>query len=344
MNSWEFLIQKDDDIKWYTASSSSLELEPGKYRILGKSNLINTKIEVKLSSSEQEIECYQRSLNSQGLVMILPFTEFLSGTSYEISCKRDVLSEFLGETWTKKICLNILPLNTPSKEERVKSNLKKATDYLAQLKKRLNLKTQSSNNNQKSRNHPLFNLSLEDDNFIINGGDRIEVSGTINPVEMSGNLAVNAQLRYQLIDPETEENLLTVNYPLSEEKLPHHFHHTLVVPNTIKQNFILGKLTLETLKGFPLTHCSFRITNRQYYSINCSIELLDIETENSYIFDLELEEKIKNNSNSLQLPNTHQDYPLFPSHFCKPRQILPPKLDRNLVMERHEKLKLPQIS
>lgn len=343
MHSWEFLIQKDDDIKWYPASSSTLELEPGKYRILGKSNLVNTTIEVRVSSSEQEIECYQRSLNSQGLVMILPFTEFSPGTSYEIRCQGDVLSEFLGEPWTETISLHVLPVTAHSQPNVSKISLNKVKDYLAQLERRLKSEPKLSNNKQNHENHRLFYLSLEEDNFVINGEDRIELSGMINPVEMQGNIALNANLRYELIDPETEENLLAVDYALLDEKLPHHFRHTLVIPSTIKQNFILGKLILQTIKGFPLTHCSFTITNHQYHAINCSIELLDIETENSYIFDLELAEKIKKHPHPLQLPNTNQYSPLFSSHFCKPRQILPPKLDHNLVNERHGNLKLPQI-
>ncbi|MDJ0509599.1 MAG: hypothetical protein QNJ64_10145 [Crocosphaera sp.] len=344
MNSWEFLIQKDDDIKWYPASSSTLELEPGKYRILGKSNLSNTKIDVKVSSSEQEIECYQRSLNSQGLVMILPFTEFSSGTSYKIRCQGDILSDFLGEPWTQTISLNILPVTSQSQQNRANINLNKVRDYLAQLKQKLKSKPKLSKNRQKSRNFPLFNLSLEEDNLVINGGNKLEISGSIKPVEIQGDVALNAQLHYELIDPETMENLLMVDCALSETKLPHNFHHTLVIPDTIQHNFILGKLILETSNGFPLTHCSFSITNRQYYSINCSIELLDVETENSYIFDLELSEKIKNQSTPLALPNTHQYSRLFPSHFCKPRQILPPKLDYNFVTEKHKNLKLPQIN
>ena len=42
MASWEFLLQKYDDIKWYPASSSNLKLEAGKYRILAKSNRFNS--------------------------------------------------------------------------------------------------------------------------------------------------------------------------------------------------------------------------------------------------------------------------------------------------------------
>ena len=352
MNSWEFLIQKDDDIKWYPANSSTLELEPGKYRILGKSNLRNTKIEVRVSSSDQEMECYQRSINSQGLVMILPFTEFSSGESYEIRCKGDLLSEFLGETWTENISCKILPITVHSKSNPSTIKVNKAKDYLSQLKKTLEIKPQFSENKQKSqriesnksRNFPLFHLSLEEDELIVNGGDKIGLSGTINPVEIQGNVALNGKLRYQLIDPETAEILLNIVDILSDEQLPYHFHHTLVIPDTVKHNFILGEVILETIKNFPLTHCSFTITNHQYYSINCSIELLDIETENSYIVDLELSEKATKQPNALQLPNPHQYSRLFPSHFCKTRQILPPKLEHNLVNERHNKLKLPQIN
>ncbi|EAZ94365.1 hypothetical protein [Crocosphaera chwakensis] len=365
MTSWEFLIQRDDDIKWYPASSSNLELEPGKYRILGKSNRLNTMVDVRINSSNQEAQYHQRRINSQGLVMVLPFTELTPETSWNIRCHGDVLSEFLGESWTETITLNILsikdqrPVIKPSKSslssDNKVTNNNKAQVYLNQLEKllrekiepQLNKKQQPQDkkiNSQPLKSKCLLNLSLEQDGFIINAGERISLSGKVEAVNMQGEIALNAKLSYELIHPETEEILLTVDYPLSDEKLPCHFNHTLVIPDDIDNNFIVGELILETLKGYPLNHASFTVTTQHYHPVNCTIELIDTETEDSYIYDLELAEKINSNHPHLRLPNPNKYSRLFPSHFRKSPQVLPPKLEHHFVNEERKGLKLPKIS
>ena len=135
-------------------------------------------------------------------------------------------------------------------------------------------------------------ISLEEDNFIINAGERINLSWRIDIGDIQGEIAVNAKLRYELIDPESDETLLRVDYPLSEEKLPYRFNHTLVIPDDIDHDFLVGELILETQRGYHLTHASFTITTHHYYPVNCTIELMDTQTKDSYTFDLELAEKI----------------------------------------------------
>ncbi len=135
-----------------------------------------------------------------------------------------------------------------------------------------------------------------------------------------------------------------VYYPLSEEKLPYQFDHTLVIPDDIEQDFIVGELILETSKGYPLNHSSFTITTNYYHPVNCTIELMDTQTEDSYIFDLELAERINSKHSHLQLPNPNKYSRLLPLHFRKHRQVLPPKLEHHCVTEERKMLKLPKIS
>ena len=362
MTSWEFLIQKDDDIKWYPAGSSQLELEPGIYRILGKSNRLNTMVDVRIRSSHQEAQSYQRHLNSQGLVMILPFTELTPGTSWNIRCHGDILSEFLGESWTETLTLNVLPVSNQSPSVNASHSSpkpvnynNKAQEYLYQLEKLIRekiepqLKKTQSQPETEINAHPLkknfiIDLKLEEDEFTIKTGERINLSGLIEGVNLQGEIALNAKLRYELIHPETEENLLTVDYPLSDEKLPYQFNHTLVIPDDIEQDFIIGELILETGTGYPLNHASFTIKIHHYNPVNCTIELMDTETEDSYVFDLKLAEKINRKHSHLQLPNPDNYSPLFPSHFRQSRQVLPPKLEHHFITEEPKGLKLPKIS
>ena len=361
MTSWEFLIQKYDDIKWYPANSSNLELEPGKYRILAKSNRYNSLVDVHLSTPDQEQLYHQRRINSQGLVMIVPFTELNPGTSLRVSCYGDIFSELLGEGWRESINLNILPIaeqnslpNSPGTSQAQITKYNKAQEYLDQLEKLLQEKTEIELNNKQQQQesqineHPLKTtpspeISLEEDNFIINAGERINLSGRIDIGDIQGEIAVNAKLRYELIDPESDETLLRVDYPLSEEKLPYRFNHTLVIPDDIDHDFLVGELILETQRRYHLTHASFTITTHHYYPVNCTIELMDTQTKDSYTFDLELAEKINSKHSHIELPNPLPYYRLLPLNFRKHRQVLPPKLENNCVTEEHKKLKLPNI-
>ena len=178
---------------------------------------------------------------------------------------------------------------------------------------------------------------------MMNAGERINLSGRIEIANTHGEIALNAKLRYELIDPESEETLLRVDYPLSEEKLPYFFNHTLVIPDDIEQDFIVGELMLETDKGYPLTHASFTITSNYYHTVNCTIELMDTETKDSYTLDLELAEKINTKHSNLQLPNTNPYCRLYPLYLRKNRQVLPPKLENHCPTEERKKLKLPNI-
>jgi hypothetical protein len=363
MKSWEFLIQKDGDIKWYPASSRNLQLEPGKYRILGKSNRFNTVVEVRISSQDQETQYHQRRLNSQGLVMLLPFTELSSGTSFNIRCHGDVLSEFLGESWQETITLNIPEVatpqtvdNLPSKESNDQTESQdKSQYYLEKLQKLIQEKVEPKLTHNKQpieeskvvsqpRRNPKIDISLDENDLVINGDERLSLSGKIKAVDIEGDIALTAKLRYQLIHPETDVIILTVDYPLSDEKLPSHFAHTLVIPDSINHHFLRGELFLETMKGYPLAHCSFKITINQYYPINCTIELVDIETDDCYKFNLELAERISKKHHQIELPNTDNYSKLFPSHFFKQRQVLPPKLGQNIVRKKGKSLKLPQVN
>lgn len=361
MTSWEFLIQKDDDIKWYPANSSKLELKPGKYRILAKSNRYNTVVDVRISSSDQEKQYHQRRINSQGLVMILPFTELTPGTSWNIRCHGDVLAEFLGESWTENITLNVLPVGVQCPSVNASHSLQnqvtkdnKVQKYLDQLGSLIREKVepklskkkqqqQTDRNHHTSKHKSFINLRLEQDEFVINTGERIDLSGIINPVNMQGEVGLNAQLRYELIHPESEETLLRVDYPLSEEKLPYKFDHTLVIPEDIDEDFLIGELILETRTGYPLTHASFTIKTRYYHPVNCTIELIDTETEDSYTFDLELAERINSKHSNLELPNPTKSSRLSPLHFRKSRQVLPPKLEHHSVSGEWKGLKLPNV-
>ena len=194
----------------------------------------------------------------------------------------------MGERWTESLTIRVLSVTkqNPSKNsfpprQTPVNNCKKAQGYLQQIQQLLKEKIKpcfSNSTAEKPKNinyHPLgieslIDLSLEQDEFLINTGERIDLSGKIDTVNGQSDIALNAKLIYELIHPETEETLLKVDYPLSEEKLPYRFNHTLVIPDDIDEDFIVGELIIETATGYPINHSSFTIITNYYHSINCT--------------------------------------------------------------------------
>ncbi|MEA5535543.1 hypothetical protein [Crocosphaera sp. XPORK-15E] len=368
MKSWEFLIQKEGDRQWHPINSPTWQLEAGKYRILAQSNRFNSILEVRITSQSGEAQQYQRRVNSQGLVMILPYTELSPETLWDIRCYGDVLSEFLGESWQEQLTLSILPSvvtnNTASVPENApnsslqlsNSGNSQAQYYLQQLEQLLRDKIEPTlNNNQVEKSEdipekdgikPLIKLSLEQQDLTRNPDENISLLGHIEGIDLKGDLAFTGKLRCQLKHPETEEILLTEDYVLCDERLPYQFNYTLEITEAINGDTLVGEVVLETMRGFILDESSFSLVTHQYNPVNYTIELVDTENEDSYRFDLELSERVKAVSNHLELPDTNKYSRLFPSPFYQSRKVLPPKLNRNVNpgIKTHKQLKLPQIA
>ncbi|QFS46794.1 hypothetical protein [Nostoc sphaeroides] len=129
MEHWQFLIQKQGDRSWHILESPNLEILEGEYRVLARSNLPNTDVEVRVThSSTQEVlpkrRIFKRSrrTNSEGLMAIIPFTYFDPGV-WELRCIGDLMSELLGKSWQYSIQLKVLCQEVEGKQgENVESN------------------------------------------------------------------------------------------------------------------------------------------------------------------------------------------------------------------------------
>ncbi|MEH1952421.1 hypothetical protein [Nostoc sp.] len=114
MEHWQFLIQKQGARSWHILESPNLEILEGQYRVLARTNLHNTDVEVRVThSSTQEIQptrrIFKRSrrTNSEGLMAVIPFTYFQSGV-WELRCCADLMSDLLGKSWQYSVQLQVL--------------------------------------------------------------------------------------------------------------------------------------------------------------------------------------------------------------------------------------------
>jgi hypothetical protein len=114
MEHWQFLIQKQGARSWHTLESPNLEISEGQYRVLARSSLPNTDVEVRVThSSTQEIQptrrIFKRSrrTNSEGLMAVIPFTYFDAGI-WELRCTGDLMSDLLGKSWQYSVQIKVL--------------------------------------------------------------------------------------------------------------------------------------------------------------------------------------------------------------------------------------------
>ena len=132
MEHWQFLIQKQGDRSWHTLESPNIELLEGRYRVLARSSLPNTDVEIRVTHfSTQEvppkrrIQKRSRRTNSEGLMAVIPFTHLQAGI-WELRCSGDLMSEILGQFWQYGVNLKVL-----SRESGVESNLPYQPDLIA---------------------------------------------------------------------------------------------------------------------------------------------------------------------------------------------------------------------
>ncbi|MEH2237253.1 MAG: hypothetical protein V7K30_13675, partial [Nostoc sp.] len=114
MEHWQFLIQKQGARSWHILESPNLEILEGQYRVLARSNLPNTNVEVRVThSSTQEVQptrrIFKRSrrTNSEGLIAVIPFTYFQQGV-WELRCCGDLMSDLFGKSWQYGVQLQVL--------------------------------------------------------------------------------------------------------------------------------------------------------------------------------------------------------------------------------------------
>ncbi|WP_228020579.1 hypothetical protein [Sphaerospermopsis sp. LEGE 08334] len=116
MEHWQFLIQKQGDRNWQPLESPNLSIFAGKYRVLARSHLANTSVEVRvIHSSIQEVPPKRRIFkrlrrtNAEGLMAVIPFTDLKPGI-WELRCSADLMTNILGKSWQYSLILKVLPL------------------------------------------------------------------------------------------------------------------------------------------------------------------------------------------------------------------------------------------
>ncbi|WP_254625812.1 hypothetical protein [Nostoc sp. TCL240-02] len=139
MEHWQFLIQKQGARSWHILESPNLEILEGQYRVLARSSLSNTDVEVRVThSSTQEVQptrrIFKRSrrTNSEGLMAVIPFTYFDAGV-WELRCSGDLMSDLLGKPWQYSVQIKVLSEEEEAEQRKnLESNLLNQADTVSE--------------------------------------------------------------------------------------------------------------------------------------------------------------------------------------------------------------------
>jgi len=115
MEYWQFLIQKAGDHSWLPLDTPSGEILEGRYQVVAHSSRRNVEVNIQISYqfTEQGIpkrHVQERShhTNSEGLVLVLPFTDLRPGLWY-LACSGSTASDPATHVWHEFIQLQVLP-------------------------------------------------------------------------------------------------------------------------------------------------------------------------------------------------------------------------------------------
>ena len=115
MENWKFLLQKEGDRSWLPLDSPDVEILEGRYRIVARSNQVNTEVEVRISHlvtgedpPKRRIQKRSSRTNQDGLMVVIPFTRLKPGM-WELCCSSvDLMSDLLGDSWQYAVKLQVL--------------------------------------------------------------------------------------------------------------------------------------------------------------------------------------------------------------------------------------------
>ncbi|MEA5582675.1 hypothetical protein VB620_15150 [Nodularia harveyana UHCC-0300] len=194
MAQWQFLIQKQGDRSWHNLEWPNLQISEGWYRVLARSHLRNTDVEIRITHSllpelpaQARIEKQLRRTNSEGLIPIIPFT-YLQPGILELQCSGNIISNSFSKSWEYGICLQVLPCESTSigeerpRNKNVKSNLPDHPDAIpdSKVQSRIVVEPQPS------------------DFSTVTPIDNTDINQSVSPVDLKGETA--EQILHNLMD------------------------------------------------------------------------------------------------------------------------------------------------
>ncbi|MEO1509320.1 MAG: hypothetical protein AAFU84_16900 [Cyanobacteria bacterium J06633_23] len=271
MRYWEFLIQQEGDQTWLPLETRQVEILEGRYRMAAHTSYDDTSVEVRVSQllldempPRRRVRKRKSITNDSGLLAIFPFMQ-LSPGRWEIDCNSpDVIDDFLGEAWHYSVHLQV----TPRDEDDWEPDWSDATteqDLSQATEKSVETGAPSPGSIGPDRSAGAsqpddFQLQLKQQAYVTQLGQSLTLVGQLSTP--SGGTLSSCQLWVQLRDPQTANPLQEKVFDLPPQKLSSPFSVTIVLPEQLSTQVILGAISLRNQSADqpPLASASFTVT------------------------------------------------------------------------------------
>jgi hypothetical protein len=114
METWEFLLQREEDTTWLPLESSDVEILEGRYRIVARSGHPNTPMEVRITHHAYEetppirrVQVRTSTTTPEGLMVVIPYTRLKPGI-WDFCCSPHLASDRLEMSSQQSIKLRVL--------------------------------------------------------------------------------------------------------------------------------------------------------------------------------------------------------------------------------------------
>ncbi|MGH8001830.1 MAG: hypothetical protein ACREPR_20985 [Brasilonema sp.] len=319
MEHWQFLIQKQGDRSWIPIESPNIEIVEGQYRVLARSDLNNIDLEVRITHTstielppKREIQRRSRRTNSEGLLVVIPFTYLKPGV-WELCCSSDLMSHFVSQPWLHCVELEVLPkvaIEVRREEEFpvFTDELLKQEDIIEQpicpvwlkgekaeqiLQNLIEIALPDSELPFKDDKlisdfpvqtpEPLLKLKLQEEIYTTCWGQTLTINGRVEQKETTDldlSLISNyervygGEIRIELRSPQDSKIIRRVRQSLPEKLIPFHIRCSIEVPEDCESKLILGEISLY---GVLKIDGNTTLLTHQFFTITADVtELLAI--------------------------------------------------------------------
>lgn len=331
----KFYLQKTGDPLLQPLESAKIQVLAEKYRILAQSYLTSGQgVDIIINYRhpvEPQHYKYHQQVNDEGNIIIMPPTQLHPG-QWEIHCCSDLMSELIGESWQASLYLQVEAqddLSTKIQDDQ--ENLAINSTALAPCVPKTTV-----------------NLIWDVEAITRQWGDPVAIAGQI---EIENSTEKIDCLQYEIVDPLTKDCLYQHKQPLNTQSSFLAFYHTLTLPNTITHPTLELIAQVLTVTGKSCDRKTLTIhteipeikeETNQY--LKYTIELSDLKTKASYIFDIAIEKP----SHPLPIMVNLPDFQTSPKPLRRvqksERFSLPPRLFDAQAVSCRLPLQLPIIS
>jgi hypothetical protein len=241
MNYWEFLIQQEGELAWLSLKSGKTEILAGRYRVIARCDRPHTPADISvtyepldLAANSPLIRKRIKQTNEDGLMVVLPYTDFTPGL-WSLGCSGRAGSGETPADWHYAAQIQVLsPVESKPELEPVPQPPEEAPQP------------------------PAYQLQLDREVYALNSQNRtLTLAGKIESTSAEAFQALH--LRIRLRDPQTANTIVLTQRLLGKQTPPHPFRYEIALPANCTTRLLLGEILLCNAVPTTLASQSFTV-------------------------------------------------------------------------------------